>query len=114
MTDEGPATAPRRTAPPVAVPQGGGPWFGGRSHRRRRSATPLPPPPIPVEMPDDTMGRVAFLSVEPPPDVCPEAAPVPAGPPAAPPRRPLLGWVAAAVVALAIVAVFVLGMGLLR
>lgn len=100
--------------PPVLIPQGGGPW-AGRSHRRRRSATPLPPRPIPAEMPDDTAGRIAFLSVEPAPDVRPdppgetEATPV-----AATTRALLEGWTAAGLVAVLVIALFALGMGLLR
>jgi hypothetical protein len=101
--------------PAFSVRQGGGPFSAGRSNRRRRSASPLPPPPIPAEMPYDTAGRVVFLAEEPPPDVRsdPDAAPPEDVAPAA--AAPWFeGWVAVAVAAAVIVALFLLGMGLTR
>jgi hypothetical protein len=114
MPDGGPDSASRRVVAPVLVPRGGGPW-SGRSHRLRRSATPLPPRPTPAEMPDDTAGRVAFLGVEPPADVRPEPPDETATAAAPAPRAAALrGWRATALAALVVVAVFALGMGLLR
>jgi hypothetical protein len=99
--------------PPVLVPQGGGPW-GGRSHRLRRSATPLSPRPIPAEMPDDTAGRVAFLSVDPAPDVRPDPPGETEAMASARPRPLLEGWTAVGLAAVLLIALFALGMGLLR
>lgn len=105
---------PLSEVPLLGIRQGGGPFSSGRSHRRRRSASPLPPPPIPAEMPYDTAGRVAFLSTEPPPDVRPEP-PVEETEPAAPAAGAWLeGWVAVAIAAAVILALFLVGMGLTR
>jgi hypothetical protein len=106
--------ATRPATPPLLVRQGGGPFSVGRSHRRRRSADPLPPPPVPAEMPYDTVGRVAFLSVAPPPDVRPDP---PAEAPALAAPRPgsrLEGWTAVALAAAVIVVLFLVGLGITR
>lgn len=113
--DAGPDTPVGPQGPPLLMPPGGSPFSLGRSHRRRRSATPLPPPPVPAEMPYDTAGRIAFLSVTPPDDVRPE--PAAEGPtPAVGVRTaaPLEGWTALALAAAVIVVLFLVGMGLTR
>ena len=105
---------PPPPAPPLLIRQGGGPFSAGRSHRRRRSADPLPPPPVPAEMPYDTVDRVAFVSVVPPPDVRPDP-PAEAPTPAAPrPASRLEGWTAVALAAAVIVVLFLVGMGITR
>ncbi len=104
---------------PLQIPQGGGPYLVGRSHRRRRSAGLLPPPPVPAEMPVDTAGRVVFISQSPPPDVRPEPpgdhdeTPVPAAA-AAPLAARIEGWTAVALAAGLVLAVFLVGMVLFR
>jgi hypothetical protein len=105
---------PRPPSPPLLVRQGGGPFSAGRSHRRRRSADPLPPPPVAAEMPYDTAGRVAFLSVTPPPDVRPDAPAEAPAPAAARPGSRLEGWTAVALAAAVIVVLFLVGMGITR
>jgi hypothetical protein len=105
---------PGPEVPLLGIRQGGGPFSSGRSHRRRRSATPLPPPPIPAEMPDDTTGRVVFLSTEPPPDVRPERAGEEPEPTAPAPGARLEGWLAVAIAAAVILGLFLVGMGLTR
>jgi hypothetical protein len=104
---------PRPPTPPLVIRQGGG-LSVGRSHRRRRSADPLPPPPVPAEMPYDTVGRVAFLSVAPPPDVRPDPPAEAAAPAAARPGSRLEGWTAVALAAAVIVVLFLVGMGITR
>lgn len=105
---------PGPEVPLLGIRQGGGPFSAGRSHRRRRSASPLPPPPVPAEMPDDTTGRVVFLSSEPPPDVRPERADGDPEPAAPAPETWLEGWVTVAIAAAVILGLFLVGMGLTR
>lgn len=107
------------TPAPLRIPQGGGPYLVGRSHRRRRSAGLLPPPPVPAEMPVDTAGRVVFISTSPPPDVRPEP-PGDAGDATSSPAAPasmaarIEGWSAVALAAGLILAVFLVGLVLFR
>jgi hypothetical protein len=73
------AIAAGQAAPPVAVGAGGDPGRAGSSSeargappiplrrpRRRRSAGLLPPLPVPVDVPDDAPGRVAYLCLDDP------------------------------------------------
>jgi hypothetical protein len=111
-----PRTSPG-TPPPVLVRQGGGPFSAGRSHRRRRSASPLPPPPVPAEMPEDTTGRIAYITVSPPPDLRPDAPAeaVPEAARSAVGTGPALeGWLAVALAAAVILVIFLVGMVVTR
>jgi hypothetical protein len=86
-----------------------------RSTRRRRSVAVAPALLDPAELPEDAPGRVKLITVEAPADIldAPGAA-------AAPVRRsPSLlaaggGWVAVAVAGAVIVAIFIVGMLLIR
>lgn len=89
-----------------------------RSPRRRRSVAVAPALLDPAELPEDAAGRVTLIAVEAPPDIM--------GPPPAPPSAPQPvvassqalaaggGWVAVAVAGAVIVAIFIVGMLLIR
>lgn len=94
------------------------PRLSPSQRRRRRSASLLPPLPSPADVPEDALGRVAILALVAPPDVVPSTgAPlVPASAsselPAmmAPlPRDSLQAWYAVALLGLAMIVVFAIG-----
>jgi hypothetical protein len=86
-----------------------------RSTRRRRSVAVAPALLDPAELPEDAPGRVKLITVEAPADII--DAPDAAAPRVA--RSPSLlaaggGWIAVAVAGAVIVAIFIVGMLLIR
>jgi len=89
-----------------------------RSPRRRRSVAVAPALLDPAELPEDAAGRVRLIAVDAPPDIM--------GPPPAPPSAPQPvvasspalaaggGWVAVGVAGAVIVAIFIVGMLLIK
>jgi len=89
-----------------------------RSARRRRSVAVTPALLDPAELPEDAPGRVRLITVQAPEDIL--------GPPAPPPsaHEPVVvnetalgawdGWLAVAIAGAVIVAIFLVGMLLIR
>lgn len=86
-----------------------------RSTRRRRSVAVAPALLDPAELPEDAPGRVKLITVEAPADIIDApAAPAPRLAPAASLLAAGGGWVAVAVAGAVIVAIFIIGMLLIR
>jgi hypothetical protein len=90
------------------------------ARRRRRSASPLPPLPSPSDIPEDAPGRIAILSMGPPPGTEPDPSRALAGLAEAtlttrePTMRaeadpPLAGWLPVLALGVALVLVFIVG-----
>lgn len=89
------------------------------SRRRRRSASPLPPLPSPADVPEDAVGRVAFLAIAVAPDVVPTVTPAaseeePAREPMSAPVHPFDQWLPVILLGAAMVVVFVVGVVVTR
>jgi hypothetical protein len=124
-----PLNASSTAAPAVAPVVLGTPDAAQMSRRRRRSASLLPPLPSPTDIPEDAAGRVAILSVLPPPDSTPvaplstsEASLAQDGAPSTAPSAPpsasitaigsstaLAGWAPVLALGVALVLLFVVG-----